>query len=161
MCTSYQCSPRVHCLLSLCHSSRHDVYCYCCAVQAFLSFVGLLRPAAPLQQQPSAPAASQQALPASSFLAGVARDEAAALADGAQDFLLLLAYLGNVHTQSSLSSQNSSVWQTRLAAEVPFLSLTCHLDMLHHCQSRTLASFCACMRALSFILGGFQRLHPC
>ncbi|BDA47676.1 probable nuclear pore complex protein Nup160 at C-terminar half [Coccomyxa sp. Obi] len=85
--------------------------------EAFSSFVVLLRPAAPLQQQSSAPAASQQALPASSFLAAVARDEADALADGAQDILLLLAYLGTVHTQSSLSSQNSSVWQTRLAAE--------------------------------------------
>ena len=85
-------------------------------MQVFSSFVGFFRPAAPSQQQ--TPAASQQALPASSFLAAVARDEAAALADGAQDFLLLLAYLGTVHTQSSLSSQSSSVWQARLIAEV-------------------------------------------
>ena len=74
-------------------------------------------------QQPSAPPASQAALPAAGFLAAVARDEAAAAADGARDLLLLLAYLGNVRSLGSFPShsgqaQSSTAWQSRIAGKV-------------------------------------------
>lgn len=78
-----------------------------------MSYADLLSAAPP--QRASEIAASQPALPAAGFLAAVARDEAAAAADGARDLLLLLAYLDNVR---SLGTQTSTAWQSRVSAKV-------------------------------------------
>ncbi|EIE23821.1 hypothetical protein COCSUDRAFT_83696 [Coccomyxa subellipsoidea C-169] len=88
--------------------------------EVFASYAGLMSTTS--LQQPSAPPASQAALPAAGFLAAVARDEAAAAADGARDLLLLLAYLGNVRSLGSFPShsgqaQSSTAWQSRIAGK--------------------------------------------